>query len=1724
MTCEKSSLKSITFQLLILTTVLLSFFITAPAQQQSWSPVDNGRTAAFVLPSATGNDEINLYNGRVSLNIPLGTIGGRGSASYEPTITISRTFVIRRVNDWMMGSGQWSPPTLQLISERYQDSYDYSNFQPHLFPAVLFGRKLRDRNPGFGGSTGCSALTKLYLRLPGMEIELRDLRTGGEPDYQAAPLNRLRDWHSVDGNAVLFRSDSDIVDETCADTGWLAMNGGNVIYPTGYLMMKDGTRYRFVNGMPIWMRDRNGNTLVFGSTGTITDSLNRQYELDGSYSYPSGGFTYTGIDGTTRTVTVIDAPLAEALRADFVAGGVKLEQELFPSIASRLRGANQPFNPRVIKTIRLPNNLEYHFFYNQYGELARVEMPTGGIIEYDYDAPYGGLLGPSDVPQVYRVISAKRIYTSSGNLQTRQTFAFTGVEAPTVTTYDASDNVVANERHTFKGSVSNDFYFTGWYQDFDNGRELTVENLDATGQNVLRRSDNTWRTLDMAGTPTTLPSGVSTHQTNLDCALTATKVTLSDTNQVSLTTFAYNGFANQSDIYEYDVGASGSGVEGPLLRRSHTDFVTDPAYTSNTSPYLLGLPSQQWISSDSAGVNKVSLTTFEYDNYATDARHAPLVDRANITGLCLKLDDAATNCLQASDTSYVSRGNITQVTSYANISSNVVIRTATQFDIAGNDVKAIDGRGYPTTMVYADAFGTADLEARSNTAPSQLNGHPTFAFVTSSTNAMGHTSFMQYNYDTGLPVNQEDANGTVTSFEYGRGGLDLLDRPSKVIRAINDSSAKTQVSYVYNDTDRIITTFSDLANFDDKQIKNETVYDGLGRTAENRVYESATDFITTRMEYDALGREKRVFNPFRSTSDETYGWTETTYDLLSRVIKAQTFDGSGASTGTIQTAYAGPTTLVTDQAGKKRLSQSNPLGMLKVWEVTAPDSATTTVSFGGQSYNAYLTQYEYNVMGKLTKVTQGTQSARIFAYNNLGQITDATHPENGHTIFDYDDSGNLAHRTDARNVVTTNVYDPLNRLLTQSYSDGTPTVTYSYDTATLGVGQVAGVSSSVAGYSYTQYDALGRVTSSTQTVDGTPYTIGYQYNRAGALITQSYPSGRIVNTEYDAAGRVAGVKNAGTGNYYVGAAATDQANRLQYSSAGKLRAVKLGNNLWEHTNFNSRLQAVQLGLGTSTSDSSTLKLDFTYGVKVGEVLDGTQNNGNTESQTVTAPGLTLTQAYTYDELNRLKTAIETKTGAETWKQVFTYDAFGNRTFAAATTLPVINPQNENITNPSISPANNRISATGYDYDASGNLKCDPEHPCVSGTPYYEYNGENRLKAAGGGADAGGTSYFYDGNGRRSKKIVGGSPKISTVFIYNVQGQLIAEYSDAQQQNFAGTSYLTSDHLGTPRLTTNQAGAVKGRHDYLPFGQAIDISVGNRVSVAGYSDNDGLRQQFTGKERDAETGLDYFINRYYSSKQGRFISTDPLLASGIAVDPQTWNRYVYVNNNPLRYTDDDGLIKRDKHGNVIFVRDWELTQQRNGEMTHPGERNDPFRGVWGHVFADDGRQIVAFRSEDNDPRGETDCHGLTFADGRYFIANDQVESLLHGDHYEETTQPQVGDVAIYRERSGIVHSATVAEVDANGNVTLVVGLGGLQMSSHTTTPADQWRNPNATITYYHQRTDVRSPQDRQAQVVRTQNYVKASQRDRRRQGERIEREVGPPPPVPKLKKPPKPPTP
>lgn len=167
-------------------------------------------------------------------------------------------------------------------------------------------------------------------------------------------------------------------------------------------------------------------------------------------------------------------------------------------------------------------------------------------------------------------------------------------------------------------------------------------------------------------------------------------------------------------------------------------------------------------------------------------------------------------------------------------------------------------------------------------------------------------------------------------------------------------------------------------------------------------------------------------------------------------------------------------------------------------------------------------------------------------------------------------------------------------------------------------------------------------------------------------------------------------------------------------------------------------------------------------------------------------------------------------------------------------------------------------------------------------------------------------------------------------MYGIGGELISEYiptanqsSPSKEYGYRGGEILIAtetvpsftirwmlyDLLGSARIITDLSGSLATieRHDYLPYGEEIAPTVGQRnQGWQGYGVNT-QRKKFTGYERDDESGLDFAQARYYASVQGRFTSPDPLLSSGMVEDPQSWNRYIYVGNRPTILTDPDGLL-------------------------------------------------------------------------------------------------------------------------------------------------------------------------------------------------------------------------
>ena len=886
------------------------------------------------------------------------------------------------------------------------------------------------------------------------------------------------------------------------------------------------------------------------------------------------------------------------------------------------------------------------------------------------------------------------------------------------------------------------------------------------------------------------------------------------------------------------------------------------------------------------------------------------------------------------------------------LDSSNSISTSTEYNQFGNPIATIDASGTRSIITYGCING------QESCVPELENLYPTQNVTAANYSELKRTSNITYDFSTGVVTSATDVdNNLISATEY-----DALARPVKFKAAVG-TSHEIWTQSEYNDVLRRTVIRSDLETKGDGKKVTVQHYDELGRiwlsrTLENIETENPYNLqdgikVQTRYRYDnganplnSNGSYVLTSNPYRAATSATasnepsMGWSLSYTDKTEKSSYEESFSGAAlpapfgsntASNGKVSSSQIIDRVMITDQAGKRRVSRKDAFGrVIDVWEVKEADADTESLSFGTFSLNGLKTSYQYDLLNNLTAVYQGLQQ-RNFSYSSLARLIITNNPESGTTNFEYDNNGNLVRKIDARQVITNYTFDKLNRIKNRTYSapenlnnyEESLPVTYTYDNLPHAKGKLTKITTGLESTplsitEYTEFDEIGRIKKSKQTTDGTAYPeMEYTYNLSNALIEEKYPSGRVVKNVLDVGGDLAIVQskkslNSGYWNY---------AEHFSYTAEGEVSSMQLGNGRWESTLFNSRLQKTQIGLGTIQNSTNLLKLDYLYGKMVSGVLQPHSNNGNIAKQTITVPtigqanGFTANQYYEYDDLNRLTIAAEnfnsnnnpTSPPVTTWAQYYTYDRYGNRRFNEqyTTTLPKAcgTPTNPTVCandipiyNPTINQVKNQLN--GYQFDDVGNTTKDAQHRKFT---YDAQNKQSKVEILDGNNNVTALNgeYFYDGEGKRVKKIayINGQPE-NTVFIYDVSGNLVAEYSTIiTTAAEAKVSYLTNDSLGSPRIITDQNGSIESRHDYQPFGE--------EVSRSDYGTNN-VRKKFTGFEKDIENNLDFAQNRYYSNQNGRFTSVDPLMASAKTWSPQSFNRYTYVNNNPTTLTDPTGL--------------------------------------------------------------------------------------------------------------------------------------------------------------------------------------------------------------------------
>jgi RHS repeat-associated protein len=1198
-------------------------------------------------------------------------------------------------------------------------------------------------------------------------------------------------------------------------------------------------------------------------------------------------------------------------------------------VCSTFTGTSRRFNPIVLARLNLPNGTHYEFKYNRYGEITRITYPTGAFERFRYDKiPVLGAVSPNPVyEQANRGV--KERWVSFDGSTVAQHWQYESYGDVIVTT--APDGTKTRSK-LFTSGVESRFGLDdpriGMPVEVDvysSSCTATGDPVTACAADLMRRTLTEW----IVEAPRTDGDSRATRDARVARTIS---IVFEPSSGGALATMTENTYddSNTDELYFAHLNVVGSkqyNYVGLGLSTAQTGTLTD-------------------VAGSFASVNPFQRTETQYrydgDYQARNLHSLPVETRT----FGRKPSDGTEYLVAATQVEYdegesvsygvtpstwedpgaAKRGLVTSSKACSAISGTACtawIETRTQYDQFGNpayqwDAKQIaanhTGTQYATHTEYSDS--THDYKYsfpfRVTTPapdPSGTTGSSS-GFVTSST----------YDLNTGLVLTSTDANGKTTTMEYN----DPLLRPTKSIPPSGGGKTET----VYDDTPGQVSVKVRTQIDESRWGEITTFADKAGRVYKTVAKDSQGD-VTVETEYDSLGRVHRVTNPYRS--GETKLWTRTEYDERGRVIEvfAPTATGQTPASSvtnaygiSLITNYLGTYATGTDEAGKTGRSITNALG-----QVIRVDEATGSNALGTLASPNQPTFYSYSGSGQMVKVQQGSQY-RYFLYDPLGRLLRVRQPEvdtnstlqlsdslTGNADWTaastFDANGNVLTTTDAKGVVTTNAYDQAGRPISRTYTlptttdpkkvvFATPNVFYKYDGVGTSIpnalGQLTEITNGISTNRQTGFDNLGHLISSEQITDGVTYTSTYKYSLSGALLEEKYPSGRVMKNTYDSTGNLLRIFGHGANR-----ADQNYAMDFKHTSWGVLSQIHLGNNLWENAQFNPREQLTELALGTSPTDVSRWKLGYEYGeFDTNGTLQTSRNNGNFARQTLSFTGAAYpyVQTFQYDALSRVLQTKETVNGQQNWLQTFTYDRYGNRTGFSQN----IGGQQLTIdsqTLPDVDPATNRFTTgQGYEYDYCGNLITDAQNR------HFSFNADNKQAEVRNSSNYLIGQYFYDAGGKRVKKTAGSE---TTIFVYDGMGKQIAEYSTTAVSN-PTTSYVMTDTLQSVRAVSDAQGNIISRRDFLPFGEELFSGTANRTATQGYSaiGADNIRKRFTGYEKDVETGLDFAEARYYNNQHGRFTAVDPLLASGKSANPQSFNRYSYVMNSPLRMTDHSGL--------------------------------------------------------------------------------------------------------------------------------------------------------------------------------------------------------------------------
>ena len=1220
--------------------------------------------------------------------------------------------------------------------------------------------------------------------------------------------------------------------------------------------------------------DPDGTT-ISENDGTVTDSLATTVLSNVPYnSAMASTVSYVDVNGATQQYVLAYTPMNIATNFNcFNAAGVQDPDDTAPASLQMLTSITVPTPTPTQYTITYEPTPGKSGYFT--GRIAKISLPTGGSISYSYSGGNQGInCNYGTVPKLTVTVNDGNgntsVFTYASNISTAANttdIPFVGVNFAVTKTDPASNQTVYSFQGEYQTSAQ---YYQG----------------SATG--------------------TPLQTVVTCYNGNTSsCAAPATQISLPITQIAKYTSLG----SSSSDLVQtsYD-------VYGNVTSETDMDYGNVGSGGSCVSA--------------TNGVCK--LTTITYGSW-NGSSCTPLSGVMNVP--CdVKIVNNNTGAVSAETRyTYNATGHPTGVSKW--VSGSTWITTNNTYNPNGTLSTTTDPNGNETQFGYTGSGGCNGMLLTSTTYPVASMG----------------SSSQTWNCTGGVIASTVDVNKQTTAYFYAD-PLNRLTQVESAVGALNWAtglSAQSNTAYNYPslaETD----VAQDLTTTGDGQLTSKTIYDGLGRPIKT----VARDGSVIETAYDPLNRVCAVSNPALATNAPgslsctigsnrataaTDGYTYFTYDALGRKTVQTQQDSS-----TQKWQYNNNVVDFYDEDNSHWQWTSDSLGRLtKVLENDPAGSGVLTLE----------TDYTYDPLNDLLTVTQKGASAdtprvRTFSYDGMSRLTYACNPESiasgvcsasgpWSAIYSYDANGNVITRTDARGIITHYAYDGMNRLTAKSYSNdpaNTPALTYGYDTEYAWqlqedednpVGHLNSVMATVGTMNLTtwtsaDYDQRGNLTgysncllSNAQSCSG--YGVGtlYDYDLnedlagitavAGNTFTGQY---EYIDYGYDSSGRLNSIATQVsldlTGNALTSTAFAGET----YYPGGAVETANLG------INPTNQVPAITLSriydnrgrITGETDTASTGQTAYNYSVN----YDG---NSNVKGYNDSVNG---SWTVTDDALHRLLSMSGTLGGVATTVQE-TYDHFGNRN---GENVSYGGYQSQPSPTLGFSAGNNRIDYASY--DAAGNLTSDL-------TNNYLYDAENRICAVQQTVSGDMYGYVYAANGVRLVKgsltsfscdVTTNGISLTSAYVAGPQGEDLEEVDQNFNMlhynvfwegkllgTFVGTTYDQSnwgfalnDWLGTKREVTKSDGTCLSSFFNGPFSD---------YQTAGCSTLDPSEEHFTSKMRDPESNLDYFSARYYNSNVGRFLSPDQAFIAWNLSNPQSFNLYSYVLNNPLSFIDPTG---------------------------------------------------------------------------------------------------------------------------------------------------------------------------------------------------------------------------